>query len=187
MSTSKDRELYHKNRVVFISLKIYAVRNSSCIVPLYNGWITKKVKDFKLLITMWLIYGNKGPFIIYGGGWHRREMFFVAKIFLTQPLKKSKIWLPNLKYQLKNKYPPLAKNFTKGWHSVVTYVLYHFCDMSLITDCEMFCSLKLHIYFLWRYHLSRNKSENDQDIVTLIDSHIVLTNDWGLLWGGNSP
>ena len=33
----------------------------------------------------------KGPFIIYGGGWHRREMFFVAKILLTQPLKKSKI------------------------------------------------------------------------------------------------
>ena len=34
---------------------------------------------------------TKGPFIIYGGGWHRREMFFVAKILLTQPLKKSKI------------------------------------------------------------------------------------------------
>jgi hypothetical protein len=34
---------------------------------------------------------NKGPFIIYGGGWHRREMFFVAKILLSQPLKKSKI------------------------------------------------------------------------------------------------
>jgi hypothetical protein len=33
----------------------------------------------------------KGPFIIYGGGWHRREKFFVAKILLTQPLKKSKI------------------------------------------------------------------------------------------------
>jgi hypothetical protein len=33
----------------------------------------------------------KGPFIIYGGGWHRREMFFVAKMLLTQPLKKSKI------------------------------------------------------------------------------------------------
>jgi hypothetical protein len=33
----------------------------------------------------------KGPFIIYGGGWYRREMFFVAKILLTQPLKKSQI------------------------------------------------------------------------------------------------
>jgi hypothetical protein len=35
--------------------------------------------------------GPKGPFIIYGGGWHRREMFFVAKILLTQPIKESKI------------------------------------------------------------------------------------------------
>jgi hypothetical protein len=26
---------------------------------------------------------------------------------------KSKIFLPNFKHQLKNKYPPLAKNFTK--------------------------------------------------------------------------
>jgi hypothetical protein len=93
----------------------------------------------------WKARLSKGPFIIYGGGWHRREMFFVAKILLTQPLKRSKIWLPNLKYQLKNKYPPLAKNFTKGWHSVVTYVLYLFCDMSLITDCEIFCSLKFHV------------------------------------------
>jgi hypothetical protein len=32
----------------------------------------------------------KGPVIIYGGGWHRREMFFVAKILLTQPLKSQK-------------------------------------------------------------------------------------------------
>jgi hypothetical protein len=63
MSTSKDRELYSKNRVVLISLQIYAFRNSSCIVPLYNGWITKKIKDFKLLITMWLIYGNHGKAI----------------------------------------------------------------------------------------------------------------------------
>ena len=38
-----------------------------------------------------IIYQAKGPFIIYGGGWHRREMFFVAKILLTQPSEKSKI------------------------------------------------------------------------------------------------
>jgi hypothetical protein len=52
--------------------------------------------------------------------------------------------LANLKYQLKNKYPPLAKNFTKIYHSVVTHVLYHFCDMSLITACAIFCVLKFH-------------------------------------------
>jgi hypothetical protein len=154
----------------------------------------KVLRKFAHLIyhTYSLYLKAKGPFIIYGGGWHRREMFFVAKILLTQPLKKSKIWLSNLKYQLKNKYPPLAKNFTKGWHSVVTYVLYHFCDMyefdnGLWNFLQSKVSCCLHMYFLWRYHLSRNKSENDQDIVTLIDSHIVLTNDWGLLWGGNSP
>jgi hypothetical protein len=72
-------------------------------------------------------------------------MFFVAKILLTQPLKSQKFELPNLKYQLKNKYPPLAKNFTKRYHSVVTHVLYHFCDMILITACEIFCSLKFHV------------------------------------------
>ena len=30
---------------------------------------------------------NKGPVIIYGGGWHRREMFFLKNFLLTQPNK----------------------------------------------------------------------------------------------------
>jgi hypothetical protein len=51
----------------------------------------------------------------------------------------------DIKYQLKNKYPPLAENVAKGYRSVVTHVLYHFCDTSLITACEIFCSLKFHI------------------------------------------
>ena len=36
---------------------------------------------------------SKGPVIIYGGGggeWYRREMFFVGKSLLTQPLKSQK-------------------------------------------------------------------------------------------------
>jgi hypothetical protein len=33
----------------------------------------------------------KGQVIIYGGGWHRREMFFVAKFLLTQPLKSQNL------------------------------------------------------------------------------------------------
>ena len=41
----------------------------------------------------------------------------------TTKLKSKKNVLPNLKYQLKNKYPPLAKNVTKRYHSVVTNVL----------------------------------------------------------------
>jgi hypothetical protein len=35
-----------------------------------------------------------GPVIIYGGEWHRREMFFVAKILLTQPLKSKEFDYP---------------------------------------------------------------------------------------------
>ena len=38
----------------------------------------------------------KGPVIIYGGRWHRREMIFVPKLLLTQPLKSQKFDLPNL-------------------------------------------------------------------------------------------
>jgi hypothetical protein len=51
-----------------------------------------------------------------------REMFSLAQTLLIQIIK-SKIILPNLKYQFKNKYPPLGKNFTKGYQSVVTHVL----------------------------------------------------------------
>jgi hypothetical protein len=106
-------------------------------------------------------------------------MFFVAKILLTQPLKSKKIWLPNLKYQLKNKYPPLAKNFTKRYHSVVTHVPCHFCmwhefDNGLWNFLHSKVPCCLHMYFLWRHHLSPNKSKK---IATLIDSHIVLTYD----------
>ena len=50
-----------------------------------------------------------------------------------------------LRYQLKNKYAPLANNFAKGYRSVVTHVLYHFCDTSLITACAIFCSLMFHV------------------------------------------
>jgi hypothetical protein len=48
---------------------------------------------------------------------------FLGKNLPYPTIKKSKIFLPKLKYQLKNKYPPLAKTFTKGYHSVVTHVL----------------------------------------------------------------
>jgi hypothetical protein len=103
-------------------------------------------------------------------------MFFLIKILLMQPLKSEKTFLPNLKYQLKNKYPSLAKNFTKGYHSVVTHVLYHFCDRSLITACEIFCGLKFHVVCTCTFFgdtvclLINGK-------ITLIDLNIVLTYD----------
>jgi hypothetical protein len=45
----------------------------------------------------------------------RREMFFLPNVLLIQPLKSVKKFLPNLKYQLRNKYPPLvwSKTFQK--------------------------------------------------------------------------
>jgi hypothetical protein len=67
-------------------------------------------------------------------------------MLLIQPLKRQNFSLPNLEYQIKNKYPPLAKNFTNWrYHSVVTHVLYHFCDMSLITACAIFSSVKFYL------------------------------------------
>jgi hypothetical protein len=105
---------------------------------------------------------------------------FRGKNFADPTIKKSKIWLPNLKYQLKNNYTPLAKNVTKGYHSVVTHVLYHFCDTSFITACAIFCSLKFHnvctcSFFGDTICLLTNRKM--VKIVTLIDSHIVLTYD----------
>jgi hypothetical protein len=49
---------------------------------------------------------------------------FLGKNVADPIIKKSKIISANLKYQLKNKYPPLAKNFAKEYCSVVTHVLY---------------------------------------------------------------
>ena len=97
-----------------------------------------------------------------GGGWHRREMFFLVKYFSDPTIKKSKNVLPNLKYQLENKYPPLAKNFTKGYTHPVP-LLWHEFDNCLWNFLQSKVSCCLHKYFLWRQHLPHDKSENDQD------------------------
>jgi hypothetical protein len=80
------------------------------------------------------------PFVESQSNWLNWSVF-VGETFADPTIKKSKYFLSNLKYQLKNKYPPLAKNIAKGYHSVVTHVLYHFCDMSLMTACVIFCKL----------------------------------------------
>jgi hypothetical protein len=74
----------------------------------------------------------------------------------------------------------VTKNFTKGYHSVVIHVLYHFCDMSLITAYAIFCSLKFHVvctctFFGDTVCLLTNREMIK--IVTLIDLNIVLTYD----------
>ena len=93
---------------------------------------------------------------------YRRELFLLVNILLIQPL------------QCQNVFYPTQKNFTKGYDSVVTHILCHLCDMSLITACAIFCSLKFHVvYTIMYFNLTPDKSENDQDMVTLIDLHIV--------------
>jgi hypothetical protein len=93
-----------------------------------------------------------------GARWHRKVMFFLAKILLIQPLK-SKMFLPTHGQKL----------FWKGYHSIATHVVYPFCHMSLITARAIFCSAMFHvvctctffgdtIFACWR-----DKSENDHD------------------------
>ena len=75
------------------------------------------------------IYGGGGG----GGGGAPKRNVFLDSNFANPTIKKSKDFLPNLKYQLKCKYPQLSH---------ITHVLYHFCDMNLITACAIFCRAK---------------------------------------------
>jgi hypothetical protein len=69
---------------------------------------------------------DRSLFMLGGGGGGTEDNFFLTSNFADPTIKKSKKhFLPNLKYQLKNKYiPALGKNFTKRYHSVVTHILY---------------------------------------------------------------
>jgi hypothetical protein len=73
---------------------------------------------------------------------------------------------------------PWPKTLPKVYHSVVTHVLYHFCDTSLITACVIFSSLKFRVgctctFFGDTICLMTNRKM--MKIETLIDLHIVLT------------
>ena len=92
----------------------------------------------------------------------RKEMFFVANILLTKPLKSSNI------------------NSKINTHSVVTHVLYHFCDTSLTTACDIFCSLKFHVVCTCTFFGARDNiclPTNRKMIKIASGSHIVLTYD----------
>jgi hypothetical protein len=86
---------------------------------------------------------------------------FVAKNIADPTIKKWKKNFPQPQISIKNKYPFLVQNFTKGYRSVVALVLYHFCDMRNFLQSKVSCCL--HMYFLRRHHLPPDKSENDQD------------------------
>jgi hypothetical protein len=93
--------------------------------------------------------------------------------------KSSKVCLANLKYQLKMNTHPWPKTLQKDTVQLShMHVLYHFCDMSLITACAIFCSLKFHVvctFFGETICLLTNRKMIKT--VTLIDLHIVLTCD----------
>jgi hypothetical protein len=94
-------------------------------------------------------------------------MFFLVKILPEPNTKKWKKTLPNLKYQLKNKRPPLAKKLYKmipfSCHTCPLPLLWHEFDNCLCNFLQCKVSCCLHMYFLWRHHLPPDKSENDQD------------------------
>jgi hypothetical protein len=135
-----------------------------------------------------------------GGGSHRREMFFVGKILLTNHWKlKNLITQPQISIKKINTHP-WSKTLQNDTIQFVTHVLYHFfCDMSLITACEIFCSLKFHVFCTCTFFslktpfLSQiNKSENDQNSESNwftycidITVHIAFQSpifQWVMLW-----
>jgi hypothetical protein len=48
---------------------------------------------------------------------------FLGKNFADPTIKKSKFFFTQPQISIKNEYPPLAKNFTKGYHSVIIHFL----------------------------------------------------------------
>jgi hypothetical protein len=78
-----------------------------------------------------------------------------GKNFVNPTIKKSKtIFYPTSKTSQKDTIQ-------------LSHILYHFCDMSLITACAIFCSLKFHVVctctFFGDTVCLLTKSENDQD------------------------
>jgi hypothetical protein len=96
------------------------------------------------------------------------KYFCLSKFIFTQ----LQIYIDRLKINThRNPDQKLYKRMPFSCHTCA----FHFCDMSLITACAIFCSLKFHvvcIYFLSRNHLPPGKSENDQDSCCI---HICLS------------
>jgi hypothetical protein len=119
----------------------------------------------------------RDPVIIYGGGVAPKRNVFLGKKFADPTIKKTKIWLPNFKYQLINNYPPLAKNRLQK----DTMQLSHMSFTTSVTRvCENFCSLEvsccLHMYFLWKHHLfCQNDQDSDSDWFTYCSDKWLLT------------
>ena len=151
-----------------------SVRNTKW---LKNGKLRKAIlsafynisqRNFGILLILWcsfklwwnfcpdqnLVYNVNGPLLL-----GQREMFFLVKLlrsWLIPTIKKFKTFLPSL---AKN----LPKRIPFGCHTCPLPLLWHEFDNCLCNFLQSKVSCCLHMYFLWRYHLPPDKSENDQD------------------------
>jgi hypothetical protein len=94
----------------------------------------------------------------------KRNVFRVKNV-ADPTIKKTKIWLPNLKYQLKNNYPctlgqKLNKRIPFSCHTCPLSLQWHEFDNGLWNFLQSKVSCCLHMYFLWKHNLF---CENDQD------------------------
>jgi hypothetical protein len=91
--------LYRAGLTLDFSL-LAAARNDTAKVPLANTlYIYTRLNDiYDIRKNTSSSRGFQGPAIIYGGGWHRREKFFLVNILLSATTKKSKKFLHNLNY-----------------------------------------------------------------------------------------
>jgi hypothetical protein len=90
---------------------------------------------------------------------------FPGKNFADRTIKNSKTFYPTSNISKKINAHPWPKTLQNGIFSCHTCPLPHFCDTSLIIHaCAIVLSCNCTcMYFLWRQHLSPDKSENDQD------------------------
>jgi hypothetical protein len=88
----------------------------------------------EMLPVSFLTWLGTGHYLCRGVALKRNV--FLGKNVADPTIKKSKSFLPNLKCQWEDKYIPLAKNVTKD--TIQFVLLYHFCDMSLITARAIF-------------------------------------------------
>jgi hypothetical protein len=109
----------------------------TCVVDCTNFKRKRSQKiDRATFCTEWKSALRERSLFMAGGGTiGTEEKCFSWENFADPTIKKSKIWLPNLKYQFK-KIPTLGQKLYKRIPSSCHTCLYHFCDMSLITACE---------------------------------------------------
>ena len=106
----------------------------------------------------------------------KRNVFLVTKL-LIQFQKNYRTWTSNINSKINNPRPKTYKRIPFSCHTCPLPLLWHEFDNCLYNFLQSKVSCCLHVYFLWRQHSLTDKLENDQNTVTLIDLHIVLTSN----------